>query len=50
MVSENKKRVQITLSKYALDGLETLAEERGLSKSMMLEFVLLQYLEQKQKG
>ncbi|WP_105107737.1 CopG family transcriptional regulator [Streptococcus suis] len=47
MVSENKKRVQITLSGYMLEKLETLADERGLSKSMMIEFALDYYLQRK---
>lgn len=43
MIRENKKRLQISLTKHALEQLESLAEKRGLSKSMTIELALYDF-------
>lgn len=46
-VSKNKKRVQISLGKSTMEKLELYAAHETLSKSVVIELALIQYLERK---
>ena len=39
-VAENRKRVQVTLSKKVLDEIDRLCEESGMSRSAWIEYTL----------
>lgn len=47
MVSDSKKRIQISLSKYATNQLELASEETGLTKSVIIELALNDYFKKK---
>lgn len=44
MVSTQKQRLQITLSKHMVGAIEKISKERGLSKSLIIEMALNEYV------
>lgn len=49
MVSENKKRLMITITEEQLKKLEEVCKETGLSKSSVIAFALSEWLAERTK-